>query len=226
MAEKSQASQAEIRLGANGGALFGTVLQLDEQGATVRLNAGTASGRPVPPGAPVVVILATGTAVYASRACVTAHTTNQMTLVFSAPMQRLERRRDPRRPCNLAVSFRPLASESCRSVWQTVATRDVSTGGLGFVVDSLARIPELIQLIFRLPDAGTEANPGSAASPNNKRDDTNAPIKASAQVVFSRPQPDGSVLIGVNFKRIDPSDQLRLACFTGASDLLAADNAD
>jgi hypothetical protein len=231
---------AEIRFVGRQANLQGAVVAMTSASATVQAQDAQMAHQLATAGAQGVIFIATGTALYVSQARVAGVKEGRVEMAFAQPLRKLERRETPRFSCELEVSFRAIHPDGHTGLWQEAMTTDVSVNGMRLRLAPDAQMIRSIQAIFSLPKQNMQelqsklvseegkklwetkqAMSSAYVAPKDDESELDKPIRVTARVVHSRPEPEGCFSVGMAFTQIKPYDQIRLAHLTGADNIAA-----
>jgi len=189
---------AEISVEGYSSRLYGSLVQMSPEGAVVRLERGSAASRTgqVPSGSPASLTIVTGSALFTAMARVVSETVDDIALVFSSALTKVQRRSDKRMPCDLAVMFRAKRPDGRTGAWLTGSTYDASVAGICLKVDQNVDPRNRLEICFVLP-----------------LEESDGPIRATGRVAHQRIRSDGQIAIGVAYTAISARDKMRLVRF-------------
>ncbi len=215
------AALAEVKFPQYAVNLYGRVEQMNNSSIRIRLETLPSGEHVLRAGNEAQLMVVARGVIYRASVLISGAEASRITMRFSSPPQAVQRRHQNRRACDVNVSFRTL-SNGCAGAWQDGTATDMSVGGMRLVADRRVESATELDLLFLLnggmaPAAGTDNRsqieggfelmaPGA---------DTR-PVKAFARIAHRAMLEDGSMALGVMFRKLSSFDQLRLMRYTEA----------
>jgi hypothetical protein len=192
----SSAGCAEISVAGQASRIYGSVVQMSTAGAVVRLEREGSAREPLSSGMPACITLVTGSALFTGQARVISSVLDDVTLAFSAPLDRVARQASKGLACDLSVMYRARRPDGRAGAWQTARTYDIRAGGICLKLETVLDETQRVEVCLVLPN-----------------DETEFPIRATGRVAYQRIRADGRVAVALAFTSLSARDRMRLVRF-------------
>lgn len=216
------AALAEVKFPQYAVNLYGRVEQMNNSSIRIRLETLPSGEHVLRAGNEAQLMVVARGVIYRASVLISGAEASRITMRFSTPPQAVQRRHQNRRACDVNVSFRTLSGSGCAGAWQDGTATDMSVGGMRLVAGRRVESATELDLLFLLnggmaPAAasdnrsGTEGGFELIASSADTR-----PVKALARIAHRAMLEDGTMALGVMFRKLSSFDQLRLMRYTEA----------
>jgi c-di-GMP-binding flagellar brake protein YcgR len=214
---------AGVKFTEQGATIYGIVTQMTRENITIRLSPGLIFHQALSPEAPAELTVVTKGATYVGMTRVVSHANDDLILGFSQPLSKVQRRNGQRCSCNLPVTFRTVRSDGSVGAWQDAQATDVSLGGICLMSGASVEVARQMELLFSLNVEGpvdrTQTRLVSDKGIQEGPIDDSL-LKVIARVVRQHQAANGKFILGLEFIRVLPKDELRLLQFIGANTMI------